>query len=497
MGGAGTATAKTIMAKQHVIEIVSVFKDEASKGISSLGGDLLNLDSIGSLVAGSGIAAIGGALVGIGAAAVQLSADITDSSQKMQVGLGLTDEAAAQYEDTMKSIFANNFGDSFEDIASGIVAVEQSYSRLNQELSQEELQTATENAFRLRDAFGTDVQESINASAELMDRFGLSSQESFDFLTAGMQRGLNSSGDFLDSIGEYATQMQAAGVGAGEFFSLMESGLAGGALGTDKAVDLFKEFRLRITEGGEAARDALAQMGIDLDDVNARIEAGELSFTDLFNMVLEGLRNTEDPSEQFRLGIALMGTQFEDLGTEAVLALDTTKTKIEEVGGATAELDKQYDDLASQWEASSRKMWLALEPLGDALTSVGIQIMEDLTRRIEQATAAIDLFGNAARAAGEWAARLLGFDAPSPPPLPSGFGTPGLPGFAAGTRFLVGEDGMEMMTNQGIFPNDATRSMVVDAQSGGGHVFNIVINGSASRDDVRGGVLDALAMAGA
>src|SRR5690606_6713998 len=116
-------------------------------------------------------------------------------------------------------------GDSVGDAA---IAIEQLALQLGMTADDPALQTMTEGALRLRNVFGVDVSESINAVKALTENFGITGPEALDLVASGFQRGLNSSDDLLDSIGEYSTQFASGGATVGEFFSLMESGLQSG-----------------------------------------------------------------------------------------------------------------------------------------------------------------------------------------------------------------------------------------------------------------------------
>ena len=87
-----------------------------------------------------------------------------------------------------------------------------------------------ENATILEARFGTDLQSILGATRTLMTEFGLTGDEAMAVITAGFERGLDTSGDFLDSIGEYSNLFAENGATAEEFFSLLDTGLAGGAL---------------------------------------------------------------------------------------------------------------------------------------------------------------------------------------------------------------------------------------------------------------------------
>lgn len=339
--------------------------DERAEGVGN---------TLRNAVLGGAVAA-GAAILGIGAAAVSMASQTQQATQRLQAQLGISADEAERLGDVALRVFGNNFAGSVEEAADAVATVRQQIKGL----SDEELQFATESAFGLADAFGTDLVSSTNAVNTLMNDFGLTSQEAFDFVTAGMQRGLNSSGDFLDSITEYGPQFRAGGADAGQFFSTLESGLQGGVLGTDKAADAFKEFRVRILDGSEATSDALGQLGIDAEQLTSDLADGTITTADAFQLVTDKISNTTDSAVQLQAGVGLLGTQFEDMGADAIAALDLSQTELAELEGATESLGVQYDTLGAAFTGLQRKLSTMLVPIGERL----IPILEDLVNYID------------------------------------------------------------------------------------------------------------------
>lgn len=340
----------------------------------------------------AGTTAVAGAVVGIGAAAFSAASEFDAASKKIQSQLGATDEAAAGFKETLKDIYANNFGDSITDVADSITKVELALKRVGGTNSSEELQKATEAAIALRDTFDVEVNESTEAAAELMDKFGLSANQAFDFIAGGYQKGLDSSGDFLDSITEYSTQFSNGGATAGQFFSLLESGLQAGALGTDKAADAFKEFRIRIGDGSKLTSEGLTLLGLNSDKVLKDLSSGAITSADAFQLVLDKLKGIEDPNLRLQAGVALLGTQFEDLGDSAVAALSLTSTSLSDVTGSVDRLNKQYDTLPAFFEGLKRRAIVAITPIGDALLGVANEALPYLTEAFDNLETQIQQF---------------------------------------------------------------------------------------------------------
>ena len=340
-----------------------------------------NLRQIGGTMTAIGAPAIA-TVLGIGGASVSMENQFRDSTNNIQAALGLTEDGANDLGLAVREIFGNNFGDSIADVEQGVITAEQQFARLG-DVGADVITAATENAFRLNDAYEVDLAESLGAASTLMSEFGLNQQQAFDFLTAGFQNGLNSSDDFLDSIGEYSNLFAQGGADAGTFFSIMETGIAGGVLGTDKINDTFKEFQIRFLEGGDSMLEAVEQLTGDgwqmfIDE----IQAGDNTVVDVFSTFTRLLGEMEDPIERNRLAIALMGTQAEDLGSAFAEGIDAGKTSLEDMSGATALLDEQYKDFPTVLEGLKRSFLEAFGPIAGVLLDTVAENMPAIEQAI-------------------------------------------------------------------------------------------------------------------
>lgn len=331
-----------------------------------LGGTITKLLG-GAVVAGTAAAIAG--VAAIGTKAFSVSNEVRDAALRIQGDLGTTADEAQRLADVGLAVFGNNFADSITEASDAVALVRQQLGDLNDA----DLQDATENAFRLRDAWGVDVAEGLDAARTLMENFGLSQQEAFDMLASGFQQGLNRSDDFLDTVNEYSVQFANAGASSAEFFGLLQSGLAGGNLGTDKAADLFKEFFVRIQDGSDTTRGALEQLGLDAEILDG-IGDGTYTAADAFGILTGAVAGIEDPIQRAQIGVALFGTQFEDLG-QSLGSLDLIPDAFENVNGAIDSVDARYQSFGAMWEGLSRQFAVALRPLGDELLSLANDAM--------------------------------------------------------------------------------------------------------------------------
>jgi phage-related minor tail protein len=176
---------------------------------------------------------------------------------------------------------------------------------------------------------------------------GYSVDDAFDFVVAGYQKGLDKSDDFVDSITEYGRYFKEAEAGPAEFFSLLQAGLSESTtLGTDKILDVFKEFTIRIGDETSKTKDALAKIGIDDAALRANLDSGKTTLFEVFGEILEKTGDLQSDVAKKNIIADLFGSPGEDIGTELLTAMDLQATKLGDIQGALDKID--FDDFQRQ-----------------------------------------------------------------------------------------------------------------------------------------------------
>ncbi|MHA0041502.1 phage tail tape measure protein [Deinococcus sp. PEB2-63] len=359
--------------------------EQAGQSAGKKGGRALS-GAFGGILAGlpglaaTAAAAVGAALVGGLKASVDIASQARQGLRDMQAQLGITAQEAAVLGEQAKTVFANNFGDSLADANAMVIEVR----RQMKGLKDDELGGVTSQVAALADTFETDLGGTAQAANTLMQDFGLTSQQALDFIAKGLQDGLNNSGDFLETITEYSTQFKNGGASAENFYSILATGSQGGVLGTDKAADAFKEFLVRIQDGSKATSEGLDQLGINQKKLLTDLGNGTVTAADAFDLVVDRLRQTKDSNVQMQAGVALLGTQFEDLGKSGALALDSTKVKMDDLKGSTAQVSERYNSLGQFMQGAWRQVLLQLEPVGNLLLDLANDAMPAVKAAVAQ-----------------------------------------------------------------------------------------------------------------
>ena len=370
---------------EAINDIDTEAKNTSKGGMNILGGAMDSLKGVAVGLFYGGLALVAGGFVALGGTALSVSADLDRAQNQFQASLGSTAEEAEYLGEVVKEVWGNNFGGSIDEVSQAVIVVKQQLKSL----ADDELQQVVEGAFAIKDAFGSEVTETTNAVKALMDNFGISSEKALNMIAEGFQGGLNSSDDFLDSVREYSNQFKEGGASADEFFNFLSEGLGAGVLGTDKAGDLFKEFVVRIQDGSKLTGESLEMIGIDSKKMLGDLANGTIEPIDAFGLVQNALKKTTNETTLMEAGVGLLGTQFEDLGASAVLAMDTTEGKWGENNKAIEDLNKQYEDFGSMATGIWREIVIATTPMTDKLLEIANDALPHVQAGFEYLTTTV------------------------------------------------------------------------------------------------------------
>lgn len=291
-----------------------------------------------------------------------------DSSvNKIAAATNASAEEVNKLRSIVEQIYGGNFGEGFEDIADSISKIKQNLG----ELDDKELVKVTESAYALKDVFDYDIAESSRAVKAMMENFGVSASEAYDYIARGAQNGLDYSGELLDNISEYSVQFKKMGLSASDMFKIFANGSENSAWNLDKIGDSVKELAIRVIDGSDTTKQGFEALGLDADNMAKKFAAGSDSARAAFQEVITALAGMNDPIAQNTAGINLMGTMWEDMGAEAVLALgDISDSAFDCAGAMDAIKDVNYSSLNNSLENVQRQIDLLIEPIGESLIPV-------------------------------------------------------------------------------------------------------------------------------
>ncbi|TDX78726.1 phage-related minor tail protein [Rathayibacter sp. PhB151] len=378
----------TASAEQGLDAVADQAGEAGKRGGADAGGNL----ATGILTALASIP-IAGAVIGVGKAgadailqAFQEGLQQEKSFDRLQGLTGISEKDALRFGRSASESYANGFGESIEqNMDTARLGLQ--FDLIDPEATNRDAQQVISGLSGIADVLGEDVQPVAVAVTSLL-RSGLakSASEAFDILATGAREGVNRNEDLLDTFTEYPALFQRLGLSGQEALGLINQGLEGGARNSDLAADALKEFQIRATDGSKASAEGFAALGLNAEEMTAKIAAGGDSAKEGLDQVLDGLRAIEDPVARNAAAVALFGTQAEDLG-EALFNMDLS-TAVDQLNGVEGAAQRMFDTLAdndaSKLEQAQRNIEVAADGMKGALAAAFSEPLGELAEFVSE-----------------------------------------------------------------------------------------------------------------
>ena len=353
---------------QAVVSLAGTIDPSLGKALDDVTGKLENVYwkavAVGGAVGGIAVAT-GKAVVEAGKYLADLGNEYNTDINQLSAATGATGDELDALGESVKNIYAQGLGDDFADVADGLAATQQT-----SDLTGEALERATAAGFNLRDVFDYDVSESARAASALMKNFGIDAEEAYGLIAVGAQNGADKNGDLLDTLNEYSPQFAALGLSADQFIGTLVEGADAGLFSIDKVGDAVKEFNIRAKDGSDTSREAFESLGLNADKMFAAFSAGGDTAEAAFFDTVEALNSMDDPLARNAAGVALFGTQFEDLEAGVLPVLASIETAAYDGAAALQQInDVKYNDLGSAFEAIKRSAEVSLLPMASMIAN--------------------------------------------------------------------------------------------------------------------------------
>lgn len=326
-------------------------------------GDIIKANLLSEAIK-NGVQKLGDVLRDTASRAIEVAGGMDKGVRKIASATNASAEDMENLKDVIKAIYGDNFGESAEEIADSISKIKQNLG----DLSDEELINITESAYALQDVFDYGIDESSRAVKAMMENFNVSAAEAYDYIARGAQNGLDYSGELLDNISEYSVQFKKMGLSASDMFTIFENGAQNGAWNLDKIGDSVKELAIRVIDGSDTSKQGFEALNFNADDMAKKFAKGGDTARAAFQEVITALAAMDDPVAQNTAGINLMGTMWEDMGAQAVLALGDISDSAYDCSGALDGIkDVNYGSLSDSIDSVKRQIDLLIEPIGEKL----------------------------------------------------------------------------------------------------------------------------------
>lgn len=326
--------------------------------------------------------AIGKALIG----GLNDGLQIEVGYDRLQALTGVDEATALRLGRAAGEAYASNFGDSVESNMDATRLALQ-FRIIDPTSTTRDAQLVVQSLAGIADVLGQDVKPVAAAvSSMLSSGVAGSAQEAFDVLAAGARNGVDRAEDLLDTFTEYPALFKRLGLSGPEALGLINQGLEAGARNSDLAADALKEFQIRATDASESSAEGFRALGLDAEDMTAKIALGGEGAREGLEQVLTALRDMEPGVERNNAAIALFGTQAEDLG-DALFAMDLSSA-VAELGTVTGAAQQMFDTLAgndaSKIEQAQRNIEVAVDGIKGALAGAFSEPLGDFADWVSQ-----------------------------------------------------------------------------------------------------------------
>lgn len=298
--------------------------------------------------------------------------ELDAQSGQLAAATGATAGELEELQEISESLYLEGLGEGVNELTDALVVARNVTKQHGDELEQ-----TTKNAIVLKDVFQFDMPESLKATDTMMRQFGITSEQSMNLLAQGAQKGLDKSGELLDSANEYAPHFASLGFTANQMFDTFSAGLEAGAFNLDKVGDAVKEFNIRSKDMSKTSNEAYEALGLNAEKMSQTFAKGGDEAQAAFKRIVGSISSIEDPVKKNAIGVALFGTQFEDLEKDVIAAMGSAQSQFIMTTSTMEDMAAvKYDNLTQELKVLGRELMDEIViPIGEDL----LPVLRDLT----------------------------------------------------------------------------------------------------------------------
>lgn len=186
------------------------------------------------------------------------------------------------------------------------------------------------------DVMGKDFKETLSTADTLMANFHISGGEAMDVINKGFASGADLNGDMLQKMQQLAPTFHDAGIKADEMVAIIAQTRSG--IFTDQGLEAIKQGSARIREMSGNTKQALQGIGIDVDQMQAKLRDGSMTTFDAIKQVSAQLKTLPDNAQEVgEVMTAVFGRQGKFASQEMIESLAEMSTSLDEVTAQTGE----------------------------------------------------------------------------------------------------------------------------------------------------------------
>ena len=192
--------------------------------------------------------------------------------------------------------------------------------------------------------YGKDYKDVLQAVDTLMSHYDITGKKAIDTINDGFQAGADLNGDMLQKLQQYAPTFRDAGISADRFMAIITQTRSG--IFSEQGLDAIKQGSARIREMSNTTRTALQKIGIDVDEMQAKLRSGQMDTFDAIQQVANKLKELPDNAQEVgEVMSAVFGRQGKFASQEMIESIGSMVTEIEKLKQTTGEYGELTDEL--------------------------------------------------------------------------------------------------------------------------------------------------------
>ncbi|WP_078316202.1 phage tail tape measure protein [Mycobacterium sp. D16Q16] len=326
---------------------------------------------------------IGMALMGLAAVGVlagrQLADGIADGMAQLRVEdvfrtrMGIDPATMGKLSDAAGSAWAKGFGQSAQENLS-ILDLGFQARLIGADTNEQDARKFVERMQTTQTVTGEDPRSlALGARGLVSGGMVTSYVDAFDLIIAAQQKGLNLSGDMMDTLNEYAINFKNLGLSGSETLGLINQMFEANIRNTDLAADSLREFAISANDGSTTTRAAFKALGFDSEAMAKSFAAGGDEAKRAFEAIMVAMAAIEDPQQRSNIGLALFKTRWEEANT-AIAAMDLKKAgqQFDDIAGKTDKASDALGEHANGWTKLGDTISNEMDRIGKKLADSGL-----------------------------------------------------------------------------------------------------------------------------
>ena len=241
-------------------------------------------------------------------------------------------------------------------------------------------------------SWGKDYNTVLNGVDVLMSYFGMSGEKALDIISKGFTSGADDAGKMLDQMKKYSGAFKDMGISADELTALISQTKSG--IFSEEGMDLIQKAGTKLREFNDKTAESLQSIGINTEEMFAKMQSGELRTVDAVKMVSARLKDVGVQSQEAgRVLKEVFGKEGARVGMELVTALSEVETSLDKCVQGADEMhkaNKRLEDAQRELENALSSMFgVANGGFATMVTTIKTEVIKYVTELINKI---IDLY---------------------------------------------------------------------------------------------------------